>query len=485
MLGVPTFLTFSWCLLQSTWAYTASPAIKVQEVNYQATPGSPRADQASHVIAAAQVDPPVAQVAQVAIEFERSNWATGSVKDDPLYTLPANASDAIPGTILRVELKTNTTHYTVPPGIAMSRFVYQSATLNGTAVPASAFVVWPWQPRAFPHVSGAPVVAWAHGTSGLNAECAPSHMQNLWYQFSAPFTLALQGYAVIGVDYAGLGINETLDGQPIVHQWAAHPAGANDLVYAVQAAREAWPAELSEQFAVFGHSQGGGVAWGVAQRQVHEPVSGYLGAVAASPLTDYSHYSTANLSASGSWLVMAAQTVASIFPEFVTSEWLTPAGEKALKLYNDLSGCQSMRQTLLQGTNTVYAKPMWNESWFFNAFNELIANGGRRVAGPMLVLQGTDDPSVSYEVTTASVNATCETFADTSLQYVVYEGVTHVPALFAGQQTYLNWIADRFMGFETPRKCVREHLEPFRAMGSYQRDINYFLERPQYAYETA
>ena len=248
-------------LFQIHSASAAPPAAEVQPVNYQAPPGSSSSIQASNVIADANVDPTVARAAQIAIEFERSNWATGSVQDDPFYTLPANASGASPGALLSVEQITNTTLYTVAPDIAISRFTYQTETFNGTAVPASAFVAWPWQAQTFPNITGAPVIAWAHGTSGLNAECAPSHIQNLWYQFSAPFTLALQGYAVIGIDYAGLGINKTADGHPIVHQWEASPAGANDIFYAVEAARKEWPSELSEQFVVMGHSQGGGIAW--------------------------------------------------------------------------------------------------------------------------------------------------------------------------------------------------------------------------------
>lgn len=485
ILGILALLLFSGYLLLHTTAHAAPSVAQVQKVNHQATGGSSWSVQASNVIADAKVDGAVAQAAQVAIEFERSNWATGSVAEDSIYRLPTNASDASPGSLLQAEQVTNTTPYTVAPDIAISRFTYQSATFNGTAVPASAFVAWPWQPQTFPNISGAPVIAWAHGTSGLNMECAPSHMQSLWYQFSAPFTLVLQGYAVIGVDYAGLGINATVNGEPIVHQWAANPAGANDLFYAVQAARQAWPLELSEQFVVVGHSQGGGVAWGAAQRQAQQPVPGYLGAIAASPLTNYSQYATASLSKAGSWLSMVARTVASIFPEFSPSDWLTSEGLKALTLYTDLSGCQSMRRTLLQDPNVTYLKPGWNKSWVFDAFNNLVANGGRPFAGPMLVMQGTNDSAVSYDVTSAVVTATCEAVKSADLQYVVYEGVTHVPALFAGQRTYLNWIADRFMGRETPGKCTREHLTPFRAISSYQKDINYFLERPLFAYEIA
>ena len=67
----------------------------------------------------------------------------------------------------------------------------QAESLNGTLSPASAYILWPYTPRVV--VDGFPVICWAHGTGGGFGECAPSHVRNLWYQFTAPYTLALQG----------------------------------------------------------------------------------------------------------------------------------------------------------------------------------------------------------------------------------------------------------------------------------------------------
>ena len=130
---------------------------------------------------------------------------------------------------------------------------------------------------------------------------------------------------------------------------------------------------------------------------------------------------------------MIVQTIASIIPEFDPSDWLTPEGLKALTLYTDLSGCQSMRSTLLSDPNITYVKPNWTQSWVFGTFNDLVANGGRPFVGPLLVLQGNNDPAVSYDATTAAVNATCDAFKDADLQYVVFEGVTHVPGEWSMQ----------------------------------------------------
>ncbi|EOD49445.1 putative secretory lipase protein [Neofusicoccum parvum UCRNP2] len=195
---------------------------------------------------------------EIAINFERSNWATNSVTTDPFYRIPSNWSSSLPpGTLLTVENVTNTSLYTLPASVSLSRITYQTETLNGTAIPTSAYILWPYLARTFPLHPGLPVIGWGHGTSCMLAGCAPSHIRNLWYQYSAPFTMALQGYVVVAPDYAGLGISITTastahpsppdaDGRPAIpHPWLAAPAQAADILHAMAAAYpEVAPGEL-------------------------------------------------------------------------------------------------------------------------------------------------------------------------------------------------------------------------------------------------
>jgi len=62
----------------------------------------------------------------------------------------------------------------------------------------------------------------------------------------------------------------------------------------------------------------------------------------------------------------------------------------------------------------------------------------------MLVLQGTADNGVPFPVTTIAVNQTCSAYLQSQLDYAMFEGATHVPVLYASQQIWLDWIADRF-----------------------------------------
>lgn len=115
----------------------------------------------------------------LALNFERSNWANGSVIEDDFYRVPRHASTASAGTLLKVQLDANTSAHTLPPNTTLSRIMYQTESLNDTTVPASAYALWPYLPLA--QSDGYRVVAWGHGLSGIWADCAPSHTKNLWY----------------------------------------------------------------------------------------------------------------------------------------------------------------------------------------------------------------------------------------------------------------------------------------------------------------
>ncbi|KAL8827208.1 MAG: hypothetical protein Q9191_003329 [Dirinaria sp. TL-2023a] len=428
----------------------------------------------------AGINDTLAENINVALEFEQSNWAGSSVHTDPFYRLPSNASHAPPGSLLKVQVYTNTSLYTLPPNTALSRILYQSRTLNGSTVPNSAYILWPYTPRT--EADGYPVVGWAHGTSGAFGECAPSHVRNLWYQFAAPFTLALQGYVVVAPDYAGLGIDRDSEGKEIRHPYFANPAHANDLFYSVQAAQTAFPS-LSKRFVLMGHSQGGGAAWGAAQRQALEPVDGYLGAVAGSPVTnlhDIIQLGGISFQAVG---MLIANALPQIFPSFNASEILTPSGVKRYALLSQIQGCRSA--VAVSFVEPELFQPDWYNSNSAKAFSSITANGGRPIAGPMLVLQGGGDTLTFPQITDNAVNKTCYAYPHSQLQYLTYPGVEHVPVLFASQVTWLNWIADRFAGVPVPRYCQSSRIPSARSYQDYQVNPNWFLEWATSAYETA
>ncbi|KAL9007339.1 MAG: hypothetical protein Q9173_007361 [Seirophora scorigena] len=362
--------------------------------------------------------------------------------------------------------------------------IFQSSTLNNTSgVPVSAFILWPYLPRRQPDGTY-PIVVWAHGTSGFPGTCAPSAYRNLLYQYATVFALVLQGYVVVAPDYAGLGVTRDTQGREIVHPFSVTPSHANDLFYSVQAARTAFPGLLSKEFVVVGHSQGGGAAWGAAVRQAQTPVEGYLGAVVGSPATD-----TLSLGpgTEGPLTVFAAHTLEGLYPSssFSASDLLTPAGLGRLRLMQEIGACSSVA-TLLLFENGL-ARPGWQSNPYFQAWSNLTNPAGKPIGGPMLVIQGENDPRVPLNTTSKSVNETCARYPGSQLRYAMFEGSTHVPVMYAAQRLWLDWIADRFAGAKVEGAGCgnRETYHPARPQEAYQAETSYFLEYATQPYQVA
>ena len=427
----------------------------------------------------------LAEDVAVALEFEISNWANGSVADEDFYRLRAGTANAPAVTLLNRLVNANTSAYTLPPNTALSRFLFQTKTLNGSTVPGSAYILWPYLPRMQPD-GGYPVIGWAHGTSGGFGNCAPSHIRNLWYQFTAPFTLALQGYVVVAPDYAGLGVDKDANNRTIVHQYLANPSHANDLFYSVQAAQSAFKV-LSKQFIIAGHSQGGGAAWGAAQRQALTPVEGYLGSVAGSPVTTFiDSVPPGKLSVPGiiGEAVLIARGITSVFPEFDVGSLLTSSGVKRLALLSELQGCNSVVEKIFLGPDD-FVRSDRSQNPYVQAYQNLTATGGRPIAGPLLVIQGEADLAVPFQVTNNAIDKTCGLFPQSQLEYATFAGVTHVPVMYAAQRVWLKWIEDRFAGVPTPSECHRSNYSSARPYQDYQRDGNWYIKLAGEPYEVA
>jgi pimeloyl-ACP methyl ester carboxylesterase len=427
------------------------------------------------------------------------------VYDDPFYTdLPQNTSHVPAGSIIKIEEFTNTSTYTIAPTLALSRIIFQSKDLNGSLVPVSAFVLWPYAPRY--GQTTAPLVTWAHGTSGIFPECGPSHIRNLWYQFSAPFTLALAGFAVVAPDYAGLGVPYYANGSSITHQYVAAPAAGNDLLFAAEAAMAAFPDKLTENFAVMGHSQGGGAAWGAAQQQLEVKAPGYLGTIAGSPVTNTTAMALALPATSPSISPLRlVKSLESVFPEVSLSDLLTPEGINALDLYEAAQGCTGVESEIADSIFAMNSSAvLWKDAFFVSSFaqsfGELTIPGGKDFAEPLLIVQGLADQTVPASVTTEVVEKTCAKFPHKEIQYIKAEGVDHVPVMYATQQIWLKWLDERFTsttnkrcdggdceGGATEGKCCSQTIGSTapRPVKDYSGNLNYFLEYALDAYETA
>lgn len=138
---------------------------------------------------------------------------------------------------------------------------YRSRGVADEPIVASGYVLLP---KGQPPAGGWPVLAWAHGTTGVADICAPSGVypggpESGYHELVLPvldWWLA-QGYAVVAPDYQGLGT-------PGGHPYMNAASQLHTVVDSVRALRRLRPNAISPDWIVMGHSQGGAAALVVA-----------------------------------------------------------------------------------------------------------------------------------------------------------------------------------------------------------------------------
>lgn len=123
---------------------------------------------------------------------------------------------------------------------------------------------------------GYPLVVWAHGTTGIANSCAPSLSFTIFGNDVVVNSLLAAGYAVLAPDYEGFGT-------PSVHPYYQRDSHANSVLAAIPAAHEI--SELTDEWAMVGHSQGGHVVLAAARAE-QDPTFPLQAVVALAPGTD-------------------------------------------------------------------------------------------------------------------------------------------------------------------------------------------------------
>jgi alpha-beta hydrolase superfamily lysophospholipase len=366
--------------------------------------------------------------------------AANALSAPAFYAAPRSLSRTRPGDLLEQQ---PVTAYRLPPGATARRILYHSLDADGRDVATSAFIV---VPAGRAPAGGWPVIAWAHGTSGVGRQCAPSLMKDLYYGNLGLAEMARAGFAIVATDYHGLGTSG-------LHQYVSKIAQARDVIYSVPAARAAVPA-LGRRWVADGHSQGGLAVWGVAELESALADPGYLGAVsiagAARPEELLAHLGDAP--GVGFYLAFMAYGIHARFPSFAVTDMLTPVVTQHYAAASS-EGCWYHGYALYADlTSTVMLKPGWNRNpWVRRLFkeNEL---GETRVAGPLLVIAGEADATVPIDGVRQTVARACKA-GSPQLQFRSLPGLDHDPTMVQSVPDQLAWIGERFAGSPAPGSC--------------------------------
>lgn len=348
------------------------------------------------------------------------------------YEAPNPLPNGKAGDLIRSQPFAN---YDLPLEVSASRILYHSRTAKGDDVAVSGVVL---TPAGKPPAGGWPVIAWAHGFSGVARQCAPSLMRNLEHGPFLSMYVKL-GYAVVATDYAGLGA-------------AASPAAmdlssnAADVLYAIAAARSALP-QLGAKWVSLGEAEGALTVAALSELESSTRDSNYLGGIAISGLADLQDIYERAAATSPEKLAVLAHQIKSIYPQFQPESILTAAG---LILYGRLeSTCTSPSSG--PGNPQQILKPGWKDNSFVKQFFEQNLIGRKPAFEPLLVIAGEADTRVLPSMTTQTVSRMCK--QGDRIEFDKYPNVDGGQVVGESTRDQIAWIQARFAGIKAPSNC--------------------------------
>jgi len=408
-------MTSIWPAAASICAYAAAKRFVVLTLIFVALVG--RAD-----------DLPKSRAEAIAMEKQDALPLAG------FYSPPSPLPHAPAGTLIRSEVFAG---YDLPSGAHAVRILYHSKARDGHAVATSGVVLIPGGGAP---VGGWPVIAWAHGTSGVARQCAPSLMKDMEYGSEGLMPMVAAGFAVVATDYAGLGT-------PGAHEYDNKIAQANDVVYSIPAAHAA-VSSLGSRWVTIGHSQGGSAVWGVAELEATLKDMNYAGGISVAGDMDFAwfeeHDARTYKTISAMYWPLTAFGIKATYPTFDPARLLSAP---FLERYPDVTqnGCWYYAYAVADEVATQPAvRPGWQQIPELRRYNEDNYSANRPIRGPLLVLAGDDDQSVNFANIKKGVARACN--SGLAVEFVHRPGLDHDPLMEKTIDLQLAWTRDRLAG---------------------------------------
>lgn len=331
-----------------------------------------------------------------------------------------------------------------PAGTKGWRILYRSTTVKGTPIAVSAVL---FAPAATPSTgTPTPILAYAHGTTGLADRCAPSKRANGGEPAAMTKGMA-RDYVVVATDYEGLGT-------PGVHPYLVGISEGHSVLDGIRAAQRFPGIGTSTQSksVVWGHSQGGGAALVTAElAPTYAPDANLVGAVGGAPAAELKLLGTAlRNSPFFGYLLMAGAGFAAAYPELDESAIFTPAGVAALATAGDTCGAEILRD--YGGKDpTVYVKADPGATEPFASILEENSPGVRRTSVPVFMYHGESDEVIPVVASKLVLDRYCRN--GTTAYRKTWPGATHSSVIPLALPDIESYVADRFAGKPAPSSC--------------------------------
>jgi alpha-beta hydrolase superfamily lysophospholipase len=362
---------------------------------------------------------------------------------DPFYAANPTELEGKPGTIIRVQ--------PIPPpngAAAAYRVLYRSTGLKNEPIAVSGMILVP--PGTAP-AEGRPIVAWAHGTTGVAAHCAPTLDPKAYEGISGLSSFLSHGYVVAATDYPGLGTAG-------IHPYLIGVSQGRAVVDAARAARAIPQTQSGHRFIPWGYSQGGHAALfaGIVAK-TYAPEMTLAGIAATAPPTELGSLIRADISG-------AAGRVLSAFALWSWSHLYGIPIDSALdkrvvltlpRLANTCTETSQDKFQLLLGEQA------FEENGFLRAdvttkqpWRGLIEGNTPGITPPgvpVFLAQGSVDTIVAPLITELYSDELCSHHRP--VHFVLVNGAGHPEMAKAATRAATAWIADRFAGLPPPTSC--------------------------------
>lgn len=355
---------------------------------------------------------------------------------DDLYALAEPLTPGEPGDVIAVQEVTG-----LDVDATVLRVLYHSESIAGDDIAVSGLIVVPT--GAAPE-GGRPVLTWAHGTTGIADECAPSKdPSGAGLALVAPFLE--RGMAIVATDYEGLGT-------PGRHPYIAGESEGRGVLDIVRAARALGDrVGASDEVVIWGHSQGGHAALFANQiASDYAPELRVVGTVAGAPPSQLPLISAAlKDSPFRYYLAMVAAGWAAAYPDADPADVLTPAGvERLAAVDEDCGGALAAAWSDLSYDQLVKADPSTVEPWK----TLLVENDPGFVVGesPILIIHGEQDEQIPLVSSQLLLDRMCG--IGQVVERRTYPG-SHAGVIAPSLPDMLAWIDGRLAGDPAPTSC--------------------------------
>jgi len=336
----------------------------------------------------------------------------------------------------------------VPQGARGWRMLYSTTRPDGSPAIASAIVVAP-----LPSGRPFPLIAYAHGTSGIRPGCAPSMFADPFPNVPGYPRLLQEGWAYVATDYSGLGT----EGR---HFYLVGEDEARAVLDSINAARKIPGLALSGQTVVWGHSQGGHAAlWAGMIAPRYAPAVPLAGVAAVAPASDLAKLIEAARSSKFGEII-SAYVVAGYdwaYPQAGTwsyvEGWLRAlASDMSRRCIEPRALIASLIEARMIPQGGLFAtSPSAGE--FGRRLDENTPRGP--YAMPVLIAQGRDDPLILPSIQDGFVKRLCDN--GQTVDYQSYPGEDHISIVQPGSPLIprlIEWTTARLRGVAATSTCA-------------------------------